>query len=732
MWKDEGFGIQNKALLRLMPRNGKYTPGDQRAFYSPNSGNRISFDVTGEPVWYDGTAEYLGGIVVFRDVTECTKRIAAQIEENERLFEYIANFMHVMVWTTTPDGVHDWFPHGWYDYTGLTVEESLGEVRRLPFHEEDMTATAARWKHSLETGEEYNTEYRCRRHDGHIIKWFCTYTDIHDLVEARQEVRQTRVQWPRVIEHARVTLWAVNRHSELILLEGDLKWRDATGEMAIRQNLSVFGDMKERDKMQRWKRPIEHAWSIAEHIAQKENSRLLANAVAAKEASRMKSQFLAKGNVSRNTTPIAGVIGMSELLLDMSLDEGQKNCAENIQRSANGLLIVINDIINFSKAEPGRPDVEEYINKMISFAAQRMNLRDLRVMGDPRPLQQILANLLTNSIKFTSEGSVRLAVSITSETLEMVTVHFVVEDTGIVIEKDVRKRLFQPFSQAESLTARRFGGTGLGLIISKKSKLGPGTKATFLIPFNKAQYQDDGSPMIDLASIPDRLQIIPDHLMNVTKSARQKIPTLIVEDKKLYFSVNAVWNGQEALEYLLKEPTSTHPHGYSATHAIRTLAPFKDLPDIQNVPIVAMTASTIQGDKENDYLAEPVKGKVLEMIVKRAIEGRRMLAKQSVSGKEEDRRGTSAPSKENPGTTTRNLNDRQHIYQLPAKSETAAQYPALTAELDRLHLSKQRRLGQILRERCLTDDKLLSLTGSPRIHRHNNSHQGAAGGPPMR
>lgn len=179
---------------------------------------------------------------------------------------------------------------------------------------------------------------------------------------------------------------------------------------------------------------------------------------------------------------------MSELLLDTDLDEDQRECTENIQRSANGLLTVINDILDFSKVESGRLDIEEVqfslsavihdVNKMLSFAALRKNLayesniqreieRGLRVMGDPGRLRQILTNLLTNSIKFTSEGGVKLTVSIQSETEETVDVKFVVEDTGIGIEEEVRKRLFRPFSQADSSTARRFGGTGLGLTISK-------------------------------------------------------------------------------------------------------------------------------------------------------------------------------------------------------------------------------------------------------------------------
>lgn len=130
----------------------------------------------------------------------------------------------------------------------------------------------------------------------------------------------------------------------------------------------------------------------------------------------------------------------------------------------------------------------------------------------------MITNLLTNSIKFTYEGSVTLRVKVRKETTETAEVHFTVEDTGIGIEEQVRRKLFTPFSQADSSTARRFGGTGLGLTISKnlvelmrgeislESQLGLGTKASFSIPFSKVPYQTSNDSLVHADAIPDRLQ----------------------------------------------------------------------------------------------------------------------------------------------------------------------------------------------------------------------------------
>jgi signal transduction histidine kinase len=225
--------------------------------------------------------------------------------------------------------------------------------------------------------------------------------------------------------------------------------------------------------------------------------------------------------------------------LPTSTDDLNLLLSASVYRSANALLTVINDILDFSKVESGRLDIEEVqfslsvivsdVNKMLSFAAERKSLdfqseiapdieQDLVVLGDPGRVRQIITNLLTNSIKFTAQGYVKFSVLKESETRDTIEIKFVVEDTGIGIEDSVRRRLFQLFSQGDASTARKFGGTGLGLTICKnllelmkgrmslESTLGVGTTATFWIPFNRPHSGMEQGDLVEIESLPDRLQ----------------------------------------------------------------------------------------------------------------------------------------------------------------------------------------------------------------------------------
>lgn len=163
------------------------------------TGKRSNYDVSGKPVFDEQTGEFFAGLIAFKDVTEYTERLASQNEENEQQFQLICNSMPQMLWTTRPDGYHDYFSQRWYDYTGLRVNECYGLGWKLPFHPDDMAETMRKWQHSLATGDEYITEYRCRRHDGEwrwmlgralplrhsrtgkILKWFGSCTDIQEV-----------------------------------------------------------------------------------------------------------------------------------------------------------------------------------------------------------------------------------------------------------------------------------------------------------------------------------------------------------------------------------------------------------------------------------------------------------------------------------------------------------------------------------------------------------------------
>jgi signal transduction histidine kinase/CheY-like chemotaxis protein len=237
---------------------------------------------------------------------------------------------------------------------------------------------------------------------------------------------------------------------------------------------------------------------------------------AALEASRAKSAFLATMS-HEIRTPMNGVIGLTGLLQHTPLDERQRQYVDGVHLAGEALLRIINDILDFSKIEAGKLELDiidfnlvqvvEEAAELVAESARRKGLEllaycspelPLTLRGDPSRLRQVLLNLASNAVKFTDSGEVVVRASLEDETADGPMVRFEITDTGVGLENTDRKRLFEPFSQADSSTTRRFGGTGLGLAICQQlvtamggelgveSEIGRGSTFWFTLPLRSA------------------------------------------------------------------------------------------------------------------------------------------------------------------------------------------------------------------------------------------------------
>ncbi len=430
---------------------------------------------------------------------------------------------------------------------------------------------------------------------------------------------------------------------KIILQNQTIKWVFCTGVSIVDKNDNVVA-LK----------------GVVQDITQKKQIEDTIKAKEKAEASnKAKSDFLA--NMSHEIrTPLNGIVGFTDLLLKTKFDKDQLEYLTTVNESANTLMEIINNILDFSKIESGKLelifeeiDIYELSNQIINLFKYEANHKKIDLVlyidpavpqfikGDSFRLKQILVNLLSNAMKFTSFGYIKLNITETEADDVISKIKFSVVDTGIGIKTQNQQKIFQSFIQADNTTTRKYGGTGLGLAISsqllalKKSKLkltssyGAGSEFFFIIAFEKinqkksnpsetTNFEENKSPESSNSLDNYKILIAEDNKINMllAKTLVQKIVTncTIIEALNGYDAVAI--SEIEHPDLILMDIQMPVQNGYDATMSIRKSK------TIMHIPVIALTAGVLNGEKEkcishgmSDYITKPILHCDLEKIL---------------------------------------------------------------------------------------------------------------------
>lgn len=367
--------------------------------------------------------------------------------------------------------------------------------------------------------------------------------------------------------------------------------------------------------------------------------------ITAEEAVKAKQQFLS--NMSHEIrTPLNAIIGFTKVVLKTELTEKQKEYISAIKISGDALIVLINDILDLAKVDAGKMTFEQIPFKlsaslyaMIHLFETKINEKNIQLIkkydpdipevlvGDPVRLHQVILNLVSNAVKFTSNGKITVEVKLLKEDAENATIGFYVTDTGIGIPENKIERIFDNFQQATSGTARLYGGTGLGLAIVKqlvesqggtvdvKSKVGEGSTFSFTLTFKKTtekiESEKENDITFDKNAADVRILVAEDVVLN------QLLMKTLLEE--FGFQMDIASNGRIAIEKLQEEKYDIvlmdlqmpEKNGYEATQYIRNELKM-------DIPIIALTADVTTADVEkckevgmNDYISKPIDDKIL-------------------------------------------------------------------------------------------------------------------------
>ncbi len=691
----EDFKAQLERDGEMLGHEAAWTTRDGRSVIIRENSRAVR-DSDGAVLYYEGTVEDVSG----------RKRAEAALAEARSKLETVIQQSPLAVVTLDPEGkVRSWNPgaerlFGWAEaevlgaHSPAALDDAANGHERQAFRKDGSMVDVSVWHAPLRDAAGQVSGAVClvadnterRQAQARLSESERRYRDLFEnandvVISVDLEGRFTAVNntTQRVSGYSRDELLAMNiagllvpedvgraRNNALEMLAGvSVGQHDLTAiakdgrrvELEVASRLifengrpvglqSIARDVTERKESER--RMEQYARALS-----RKNDELSEALETARQATEAKSRFLA--NMSHEIrTPMNGVLGMTELLLETDLVPGQRDCAAAVKKSAEALLVLINEILDLSRIEAGklelRPEPFDLGNLVAWIAAMlevqarpkgvafRCTIDDAvpRVLcGDAVRFRQVLDNLAANAVKFTERGHVAVGVGIESETDESVTLRCTVEDTGIGISADQMPRLFHSFSQADSSTTKRYGGAGLGLAISKQlvemmggrmgceSQPGQGSRFWFTATLGKAR---EAPAPVASAPEPRAESRAGGHiLLAEDNEINRRIALRLLE--RAGYRARAVANGRLAVaevlagafDAVLMDVHMPEMDGFEATAEIRRAEN-----GFRRTPVIALTARAMTGDRErcleagmDDYLTKPVRGEELIAVLDR-------------------------------------------------------------------------------------------------------------------
>ena len=529
----------------------------------PN-GESVNLDTEYLPDIDPVTGKVRGIVNVGQDVTE-RKKALLEVADSERRYRSLTDSIPQMMWTSTADGKVNYANDRCLQYSGVSTQAKYGDAWFTMIHPADSANVGEAWLRSMKAGQPFKEEYRIKRADGEY-RWFLG----------------------RAI--------AIKSSSGIIQY-----W---------------IGTATDIDDQKKTSKELELAKEIAEN----------ANAT--------KSAFLA--NMSHEIrTPLGAILGFSSLLKDVNLPIGDRDqYIDTINRNGQSLTRIIDDILDLAKVEAGRLDVEEIDFSLFDLVAEVVDLFKEKakqkgiylftsidenvphcISSDPTRIRQILINILGNAIKFTDTGGVRMRVRAAPDLRESLKISVDVKDTGCGLTEEQKARLFKPFTQADNTTTRQFGGTGLGLALSKRlsealggdiaiEKYVPNEGCTFVVTFLAAPAKSLGrarqgvkTAVPSSANALHQLRVLlvddsPDNQLLVKRFLTKNGAHVEVANDGLQAVEMAL---SKTYEIVLMDIQMPHMDGYQAIKALREKN--------YQTPIIALTAHAMLEDRAKTQAA---------------------------------------------------------------------------------------------------------------------------------